>query len=94
MKSIMRFALVMLMALVLVACGSEEGETSIEQGDVITLKFGHHDAEVSYTQNPYHAYADTFKKLVEERTDGKVKVDLYPNSQHVELVALMSRVDE
>ena len=91
MKSIMRFALVMLMALVLVACGSEEGAKSTEQGDVITLKFGHHDAEVSYTQNPYHAYADTFKKLVEERTDGKVKVDLYPNSQLGDLRSMVEQ---
>ena len=57
------------MLLVMVACVCEAKE--------ITLTFGH-------IQNPGHSLAiapEEFKKMVEKRTNGAVKVNIYPSSQ-------------
>ncbi len=35
----------------------------------------------SLTDNAVHAYATTFKELVEKKTDGELIIELYPNSQ-------------
>ena len=43
----------------------------------ITIKFSH----VVAVDTPKGKAADYFKKLAEERTKGKVKVEVYPNSQ-------------
>ena len=43
----------------------------------IVIKFSH----VVATDTPKGQAAERFKKLVEERTKGKVKVEVYPNSQ-------------
>lgn len=51
--------------------------TSSEAKPEFTLEFGH-------IQNPGHALAiapEEFKAMVEERTGGRVKVNLYPSSQ-------------
>jgi C4-dicarboxylate-binding protein DctP len=44
--------------------------------DPIVIKFSH----VAASNTPKGQAADYFKKLVEERTKGRVKVDVYPNS--------------
>lgn len=43
---------------------------------VITIKFSH----VAAKGTPKSDAAELFKKLAEQRTGGKVRVDLYPNS--------------
>ncbi|MEO8103079.1 MAG: C4-dicarboxylate ABC transporter, partial [Betaproteobacteria bacterium] len=43
----------------------------------IVIKFSH----VVAVDTPKGSAADYFKKLAEERTKGKVKVEVYPNSQ-------------
>lgn len=47
------------------------------QAAPIVIKFSH----VVATNTPKGAAADYFKKIVEERTKGAVKVEVYPNSQ-------------
>ncbi|MCP1110158.1 TRAP transporter substrate-binding protein [Ohessyouella blattaphilus] len=56
------------------ACGNKGSKAD---DDVIVLEFGHF-------QNPGHAIyiaPEEFKELVEERTDGRVKINIYPASQ-------------
>ena len=43
----------------------------------ITLKFAYDDSE----SQPYYAGISAFKEMVEEKTEGKVNVEIYPNAQ-------------
>ncbi|WP_104205302.1 TRAP transporter substrate-binding protein, partial [Billgrantia saliphila] len=43
----------------------------------VTLKFGH----LANEQNIWHQAAERFKELVEENSDGRIEVQLYPNEQ-------------
>src|SRR6185503_15941091 len=49
---------------------------SLAQGPIV-IKFSH----VVTPDTPKGKAAEQFKKLAEERTKGKVKVEIYPNSQ-------------
>ncbi|MDD7984993.1 TRAP transporter substrate-binding protein [Lentisphaera marina] len=51
--------------------------TFAKGSDNYTLKFGHLSSE----DNTWHKAALKFKELVEERSQGKVQVKVYPNSQ-------------
>lgn len=53
------------------------GEAKAAKTDSMTLKLGHLAAE---TTN-YHGLALKFKELVEKKTEGKVKIEVYPNAQ-------------
>ncbi|MEL7566964.1 MAG: C4-dicarboxylate ABC transporter substrate-binding protein, partial [Dehalobacterium sp.] len=46
------------------------------QGEVITLKLGHHAGQ----KTPFHLGGQKFADLVSERTNGAVKIDIYPDS--------------
>lgn len=48
-----------------------------QAADPIVIKFSH----VVATNTPKGAAAEYFKKIAEERTKGRVKVEVYPNSQ-------------
>jgi len=64
--------------LLAVACLSTAGlMASAHAEDPIIIKFSH----VVTSDTPKGKAADEFKKLAEERTHGRVKVEVYPNSQ-------------
>lgn len=86
MKKSLVLGLVIILALsfALTGCGQggNENETKTpaetganEGGETIKLKLAHVVAE----DTPLHKGALEFKKLVEERTNGKVIIDVYPN---------------
>lgn len=53
-------------------------ETAIEEsGDEIVLRLGHGTA----TNSLYHAGSEKFKELVEEQSDGQIRVELFPDGQ-------------
>lgn len=66
---------------VLSACSnSSSGESSAsgdEDYDSMTITFSHNQP----TDSPEHKGAEKFKEIVEEKTDGKVTVELYPSLQ-------------
>ena len=64
-------AFLSLILFIFTACDSSKKE------DGFVLKFGHLASE----DNTWHKAALKFKALVEERTQGKVQVKIYPNSQ-------------
>jgi len=62
-------AVLLCLQLVLAGCGQKQ--------DTIEIKFSH----VVAPNTPKGRAADHFKKLAEERTQGRVKVNVFPNSQ-------------
>lgn len=71
----MKFAKVLfllILSLLVSSCDSEKDSTAS-----FTLKFGHLASE----NNTWHKAALKFKQLVEERSQGKIEVKVYPNSQ-------------
>lgn len=101
-KSLFSIVVLFLLSLVIAACSGDDDAASsnvednnedenASTGESYTIRFGHHDAEVSYEENPYHAYADTFKKEVEEMSDGRITVDIYPNSQLGDLRSMVEQ---
>lgn len=81
--SIVILSLVLLMSVA--ACGNTQNTTSDngsnqqaeEDEKVFTLKMHHPGAD----GHPYTLGAEKFKELVEEKSDGSITVDIYPNNQ-------------
>lgn len=81
--------LAVLMVFSLAACGGATEQPDGEQanegnangaqetGEVITLKLGHQTPE----STNYHQLSLKFKELVEEKSNGQVKIEIYPNRQ-------------
>jgi len=83
MKKILIISLiVVLLGTMLVGCGANgannEQESSQENDqEKIVIKAGHGGPE----NNAYHLGWLKFKEIVEEKTDGKIEVKIYPNQQ-------------
>ncbi|ARK32304.1 DctP family TRAP transporter solute-binding subunit [Halalkalibacter krulwichiae] len=90
MKKILSLGFVSLLFLfLLAACGSgtsdngqseasdPEEATSETDGEVYELRLGH----IATETNPYHLLALEFKELVEERSEGQVKINVFANGQ-------------
>ena len=76
MKRILHLALISLCLLLIVGIPIvAEGQQDASKP--ITLKLGHVAAETE----PYHIAAVKFAELVEEQTNGMVKINIFPNSQ-------------
>jgi C4-dicarboxylate-binding protein DctP len=69
------------LAVVLSGCGARgggaQGGGGGGEGDQFTIKFSH----VVTEETPKGLAAQKFKEVVEEESDGKIKVQIYPNSQ-------------
>ena len=68
---IFRIFVLLVLSILLSSCDSKKADGSF------TLKFGH----IASEDNTWHKAAVKFKELVEERSEGKIKVKIYPNSQ-------------
>ncbi|MFG6147736.1 TRAP transporter substrate-binding protein [Halobacillus sp. B23F22_1] len=64
-----------LLVFALAACGGDEGASG--SGDTITWKLGH----LSNEDHQWHKTAEKFAELVNEKTDGQIEIDLYPNEE-------------
>lgn len=62
--------LILALAVLAISCAGETGEA-------VTLKLGH----ILAPTDPLHLGVEKFAELVDEKTDGAVKVDIYPSSQ-------------
>ena len=82
MKKFLAAILTATMVLGLAACGGNAqtgGSGSTGTGDntgAVTIKLGHGQTEA----HPYHLGAAKFAELVDEYTNGTVKVEVYPNA--------------
>lgn len=82
MKKVLSLLLVLVFSLGLVACGDNgtDGTDGDDQGDKtnpVTLKLAHNLNE----QHTVHIALTEFAQSVEEKTNGEVKVQIFPNGQ-------------
>lgn len=88
MKKFVALSLCCLLVLSLMTgCGSsntvtetnnnESSDTQDASKETIALKLGH----MSPLENNYHLTALKFKKLVEEKSEGKINIEIYPQAQ-------------
>lgn len=80
MKWVLFLTFVLIFCSVFTGCSNEGGGTDSNTKEVeetFEFKLSH----PANTNHPYHVGAEEFKKLVEERTDGKVRITIYPNNQ-------------
>jgi len=73
LKNILNTFILLVMAVAFTACGEKEAT-----GDKpLVLQLGH----VANLEQPYHLASEMFAKNVEERTNGQIKIQVFPNSQ-------------
>ena len=82
MKKVLAMILCLAMVLSLAACGgsdssSESGAAEESTGEVITLRASSSTAPT----HPYNVGLEKFAELVAERTNGQIKVDIFPSAQ-------------
>lgn len=82
MKRRKTWSLLLILALVVsftVGCGARGngGGGGADSSDPIVIKIGHADSETRAT----NVSAQEFKDFMEEKTDGRVQVEVYPNGQ-------------
>lgn len=71
--------IVMIIGTVLAGCSSKENDAEAKsdtKGEPITLKLGHIQSE----NDLWHKGAQKFKEEVEAKSNGQIKIELYPNS--------------
>lgn len=78
-KTLALLLIVFLILPAMTACGNEEEKPIENQVEKYTLKFYWTTADSE--NDPYAIGAHEFKDLVEEKTQGRVTVQLFPNSQ-------------
>ena len=77
-KSILVIGLALVLMLLLVGCGnSDKGTSGSDDSKVHELTFAH----VVRPTTPKGLAAEKFKELVEEKSEGKLKITIYPDSQ-------------
>jgi len=69
--------IVLSLATLLSGCGGSKAQTDTKSTEKFTLKLGH----IVNTDNSWHKGAEKFKEIVEAKSNGRIEVKLYPNSQ-------------
>ncbi|MFP4374459.1 MAG: TRAP transporter substrate-binding protein [Spirochaetaceae bacterium] len=71
--------LMVLAGAVVFAGGQEEsaGSGSLEEMEPVSFRLAH----VVNEQDGFHVAAEKFEELVEERTDGKISIEIFPNAE-------------
>jgi tripartite ATP-independent transporter DctP family solute receptor len=80
MKKYFLLILILTLSIVLLiaGCGQKEEVTTVQpEEETIVLKMGHKSSE----SHSWHKGCLLFKEIVEEKTNNKIKVEIYPNSQ-------------
>lgn len=74
---VMLLVMVMIFSLSLTGCGDSGNVSSGDDGEVYNLICSHLTVE----NDSMHIGALKFKEMIEERSDGRILVDIYPNKQ-------------
>ena len=77
-------ALVLILSVVLFGCSKPNSQGSVNNsdgsansGEQVVIKFSHNQP----TTSPEHAGAEKFKEVAESKSNGKIKVEIYPAGQ-------------
>lgn len=75
-RSIIALIMALAMILTLVACGNSNGDNNNGGNDVkaIQLSLGH----TNNTDHHYQVLAESFKKIVEEKSNGQLIINIFP----------------
>lgn len=76
-QKILAAGLAAVMMLSMAACGRNAGNGTNAGEDTITINIGHVEAE---DRSTHQALVESFKKTVEEKSNGTISVQIYPNS--------------
>lgn len=78
-RSIIALIMALAMILTLVACGNSNGDNNNVGNDVkaIQLSLGH----TNNTDHHYQVLAESFKKIVEEKSNGQLIINIFPAEQ-------------
>lgn len=76
-KKLGLFSVTLSAVMVLTACGGSEGGSTGDSDEVYTLQAGHSLPD----DHPYHLGFLEMAENVEERTDGRVKIEVFANSE-------------
>ena len=71
--------MMLMLVVALVACSTTtpKEEASVSEKDTYVIKVGHAAAKEHFAQKSF----EKFKELVEENSNGKIKVEIYPNGE-------------
>lgn len=73
MKKLIALLLTLTMVFALFAFGSP---VALAAGDTVNIRFGHSGSE----EHQYQVFATKFKELVEDKSDGHITVEIFPNA--------------
>jgi TRAP-type C4-dicarboxylate transport system substrate-binding protein len=81
-RSILFLSFILVLSIIVTACSSGESSTPAANGSPVAgetkvLKLGH----VAAPDTAYDNFAHEFKRLIEERSDGRYQIDIYPAGQ-------------
>ncbi|MBI5581111.1 MAG: DctP family TRAP transporter solute-binding subunit [Deltaproteobacteria bacterium] len=71
-------------------CAGDANAAEPKKPDFV-IKLGHCDTHIGIVESPYFTYTEVFKSIVEGRTDGRVSVRIFPNSQLGDLRSQMEQ---
>lgn len=91
MRKVWLFVMISLFAVLLAACGGESEETSPsdngnDKGSQMNLKLG----TIRTEDDPTTQAAMKFAEIVNEKTDGQINIDVFPNSQIGDILEMFS----
>lgn len=93
MKKLFSLLMGLSLIFVLAACGGSDSSSAKDggsDGETITWKLGH----LSNKEHPWHKTAVKFAELVKEKTDGKLKIEIYPNEQLGSEVEVLNSIQD
>ncbi|RSL35256.1 TRAP transporter substrate-binding protein [Salibacterium salarium] len=84
MKKVLGLSILTALLFIISACGEDSsnneeasGGEGEESGETITWKLGH----LSNEDHSWHKTAERFAELVDEKTDGQLQIEIYPNEE-------------
>ncbi|MCM3566943.1 TRAP transporter substrate-binding protein [Neobacillus mesonae] len=71
--------LISLVVIIMAGCSSDKSSGSDNKKETFTLKLGH--VGPADAEHPWQKYAKIYADEIEKKTDGRVKIQIYPSSQ-------------
>lgn len=76
------------------AAAEKPMEDEVVKNADILIRFSHCDSEGSLLNDKYYTYSTTFKRIVEDRTGGRIAVEIFPNNQLGDLPSALEQTSQ